>query len=91
MHLFIKGTEVTSIEKATKQSRKAYADQTTIAKARESWYLEFDQGMNADVFLEPTNAKFIEKVLTPEELAKDPNIETMRFRSSEILNPHMRY
>ncbi len=69
---------------------KTDATETPIAKAKEAWYLEFSRGIDADVFLESSEAPFIEEVLSHER-ANEPQIQTMRFRSSYIKNPHVRY
>lgn len=80
----------TMYDEALNQKRKDYEFQTIFTKATNKWYLEFDQGIYADVFLESTEGPFIEEVLS-DELANDSTIQSMRFRASEILNPYVRY
>ena len=61
-----------------------------ISKAKTEWYEEFARGIYADVFLESTNVPFIEVVL-PNDRANDFLIQSLRFRSSYIINPHIRF
>lgn len=77
-------------DEALNEKRKQFASKTTIAKATNKWYLEFNRGIYADVFLESAEGPFIQEILS-DELANDPLIKSMRFRSSNILNPHIRY
>ena len=61
-----------------------------IGKARSEWYEEFGRGIDADVFLESSNVPFIEEVL-PQDQANEFQIQSLRFRSSYIINPHIRF
>lgn len=78
------------LEELLSEKRSEYAAAIPIAKAKEAWYLEFVRGIDADVFLECAEGIFIEEFLSP-ELANDTNIQSMRFRSSDIIDPHLRY
>ena len=61
-----------------------------IAKARAEWYEEFCRGIDADVMLESSAVPFIEEVL-PHDRANELLIQSLRFRTDYIINPHIRF
>jgi hypothetical protein len=63
----------TMYDEALNEKRKDCESQTIITKTTNKYYLEFDQGIYVDVFLESTEGTFIEKVLS-DELAKSLQI-----------------
>lgn len=77
-------------DQALDDKQKNFASKSFIAKATNKWYSEFDRGMHANVFLESLERPSIEEVLS-EELANDLKIQSKRYRSSSIENPHIRY
>lgn len=77
-----------SLRKKNKLSQ--IVNEIPIAKAISEWYEEFGRGIDADVFLESSTVPFIEEVI-PHELANELLIQSLSFRSSYIINPHIRF